>query len=388
MGILYNTVSICHYKSKGKVPAKNIFEWASEALANNAFKSIDNTSDETSTGWVHIDDYREASFDVPRVVLRDHYLAFSLRHDRRRLPSAVLKAHIERAYDEYLSENPRYKFVPKKMKEEIRETVKDALFTRVMPTPSVYDIVWDTRTGIITLASLSAKTIELFEGLFSKTFEEVQISMIHPIARAESIADEKLKQAIARANKSSRDSYIESVNGNLWLGRDFFLWLMYQTMNDSSKYEVNQPGHFSQGEYFVSYLDDRMVLMNESEEKMQRITVAGPQDNFSEVIAALKKDKNIIEATLYLEKQDNQWKTTLKGDKFHFSSFKSPSVTIEKDNITDRAAEREAVFYERMLLLEQGMQLFDSLYAKFLKERLGQGWTTTEGKISKWLGRG
>jgi hypothetical protein len=58
---------------------------------------------------------------------------------------------------------------------------------------------------------------------------------------------------------------------------------------------------------------------------------------------------------------------TLKGTVFQFASFKSPPVQIEKDNITDPADEREAVFYERMHLLEQGLQLFDSLYATFLE---------------------
>ena len=36
--------------------------------------------------------------------------------------------------------------------------------------------------------------------------------------------------------------------------------------------------------------------------------------------------------------------------------------------------EREAVFFERMSLLETGIQMFDSVLAGFLRERLAAGW--------------
>ncbi len=52
---------------------------------------------------------------------------------------------------------------------------------------------------------------------------------------------------------------------------------------------------------------------------------------------------------------------------FHFASFKSPSIKLEKDNITDEDDEREAAFSERMYVLEEGLGLFDSLYAAFLR---------------------
>jgi hypothetical protein len=38
-----------------------------------------------------------------------------------------------------------------------------------------------------------------------------------------------------------------------------------------------------------------------------------------------------------------------------------------------------------MFLLETGLQLFDSLYAAFLKERLGDRWSATIGTIQQWL---
>jgi hypothetical protein len=38
-----------------------------------------------------------------------------------------------------------------------------------------------------------------------------------------------------------------------------------------------------------------------------------------------------------------------------------------------------------MALLEEGFQLFDSLYATFLEVRLGTTWADEEKSIRKWL---
>jgi len=98
--------------------------------------------------------------------------------------------------------------------------------------------------------------------------------------------------------------------------------------------------------------------------------------------------KKITEATIHFEKDENAWKLTLKGELFHFGSFKCPPVQIEKDNTVDMVAEQEAVFFERMHLLESGNQLFDSLFESFLTERLSGQWLATVEDIKGWIGAG
>jgi hypothetical protein len=175
------------------------------------------------------------------------------------------------------------------------------------------------------------------------------------------------------------------IKSNRWIGWDFLLWLLFRTLNDSSGYRVNHPGAGPENEPFTAYLDNRLVLFSESENGIQKITAAGPQDQFSEVRAALAAGKRIMEATIHLEKDELLWKMTLKGEMFHLASFKAPSVRIEKDDTVDAVSEREAVFYERMYVLEQGMQLFDSLFATFLSLRLGGEWSSEQARIDQWL---
>ncbi|MCM2359442.1 MAG: recombination-associated protein RdgC [Geobacteraceae bacterium] len=386
MGILSNSVSICQFLVVGDIPAADLFSWASGHLGQHGFRPIDQGIEELSVGWVHTGNHRESSFAAPADFWHDHYLAFSLRQDRRRLPAALLKAYYQVAEHEYLAANPGLRWVPKQKKQELRDNVRAALLAKTLPVPTVHDAVWDTRTGLLTFTSLAAAVLDTFDSQFRKSFPGLRLVAVHPYARAERVADGPLLPALRSCNKASTEAVLDLIQSNRWLGADFFLWLMHRTMNDSSEYRVGRPGPAGEGEPFVAYLNDRLVLCSSGENGIQKITVAGPQDRFSEVCTALRGGKAINEATLYLEKEENLWKLTLKGETFHFASLKAPKVKEERDNTVDEASEREALFFERMGLLETGLQLFDSLYAAFLTARLGSGWEGEMGKIKEWLG--
>lgn len=386
MGILSNTVSICHFRVEGDLPAKNdLFAWTSERLAGNGFRSIDHTAEELSTGWVHVDDTRESNFASPSAFWRDHYLVFTLRRDQRKLHAALLKAYQQVEELEYLQANPGLKRVPKAKREEMKETVRLQLLTKTLPIPSTFDAVWDTDTGIVTFAGLSPKNVEVFEAYFKKTFEGLRLVAIHPFSRAEGILDETVAEELRKKNQATTEAALDIIKSNQWLGFDFLLWLLYRTMNENSEYRINRPGIIANNDPFIAYLNDRLVLVAGAEDGMQKVTVVGPQDHFREVKSALQHGKQITEATIYIEKDENMWKVTLKGELFHFASLKCPPVKIEKDALTEEGSEKEAVFYERMYLLEQALQMFDSLYASFLTERLSEKWSETESNIRQWL---
>ena len=389
MGIFFNTTSICQFKVVGDRPDEDLYEWASDRLAKNGFHSIDNTADEVSSGWVHLDDSGKNSFDYPRAFWRDHYLAFTLRRDQRRVPSVLFRSYLKKAESEFLVAHPGMRKVPKQKREELREAVKGVLYAKALPVPSTYDAVWDTRSGLVTFTSLSPKVMELFEDYFKNTFSGLRLLMLYPFSRAERVLGDGLKPALLKANRAATGDVLDLIESNRWLGWDFLLWLTYRTMNQSSEYAVNQPGLAQEGEHFVAYLNDRLVLVGGGEEGgVQKISVVGSQDQFSEVRTALRNGKQITEATLYLEKEEYQWKMTLRALMFHFASFKCPSVKIEKDNITNEADEKEGAFYERMVVLEEGLQFFDSLYAAFLEIRLGKKWEQEEQNIRNWLASG
>ena len=97
MGILSNTTSLCRYTVAGKAPQGDMGLWAGERLAANAFRSIEETTDELSVGWVTLDDFTSRDFGEPGVFRRDRYFTFTLRSDRRKVPAILLRAHLDRA---------------------------------------------------------------------------------------------------------------------------------------------------------------------------------------------------------------------------------------------------------------------------------------------------
>lgn len=385
MGILSNTVSICQYQIIGEFPAGDLFEFASNGLSQQAFRSIENTLDELSCGWANLDDHQRSEFTTPADFWRDQYLTFSLRRDQRKVPASLLKAYCRVAEEEYLAEHPGLHRVPKQKREEIKEAVRLRLLARTLPIPATYDLSWNTTSQTILFSSLSQSITDLFEEEFKKTFPGLRLVLVHPMARAGRLVTEELKLQLEQANRATSPAVLDQIRSNQWLGQDFLLWLLYRSMTGAGEYCVIQPGPAETGKNFSAYLDDRLVLMSATEEGAQKMTVAGPQGRFGEVHTALQNGKKITEATIHLEQEENSWKVTLKAERFYFASFRCPSVQLEKDSTVDRASEQEAVFYERMHLLETGLQLFDSLFADFLTHRLGRDWSTVETNIQAWL---
>ncbi len=385
MGILNNTVSISQFEVRGNAAAEDLISWVGDCLNKNAFRSIEQTSEEQSIGWVRLDDLQNSDFIDSHVYQRDQYLVFSFRRDQRKLPSTLLKAYMEQAESEFLAENPTFQRVPKQKRDNLRDAIRGALFARSLPTPLVCDVVWDTRSSQVTLTNLGTKTVEQFVDLFNKSFEGLRLTPIHPFARAEQLTEGELAGQLQQANLATSNAVLDLIEANHWLGRDFLVWLLHETLNANSEYVVSRPGPAAEGECFIAYLNDRLVLAGTNENGVQKVSVSGPQDHFREACTALQGGKELHEAVLYLEKQEMLWKMTLKGDTFHFASFKAPPVQIEKDDLADPEHEQQAVFFERMYTLNEGLQLFDSLYLTFLQQRLGDNWASKQRAITGWL---
>jgi hypothetical protein len=386
MGVYANTVSITQFTVTGELPKAELFEWFSKKLSDRCFQSIENSTEESSEGWTLVDKPDDASFDVPSEFWRDNYIVFSLRRDQRKIPAAVLKSHAAREEGLFLAQNLNLRRTPKHKREEIKEQVQLRLMTRCLPVPSTVDVVWDLKNSVLTLFSLGTKVIDRFEDIFRKTFEGFSPVIIHPFARARKLLDGQLLDSLEAANQAGSDAVVALIRDNQWLGWEFLLWLLHRGVNGEGEFSICCPGHIPKDERFSAWIDDRIQFQGGGEEGgIQKVTVSGSQDSYLEAISALKGGKRITSATICIEKDENPWKVTLKGDTFGFASLKCPQVRVEKDSTVDQMSEREAVFYERMFLMDQGIQLFDSLFTAFLAERLNDSWNGRLQVIQAWL---
>ena len=386
MGVYANTVSITQFAITGDLPKNDQFQWFSQKLSDRGFQSIENSAEESSEGWTQVDRPDDAGFEAPSDFWRENYVVFSLRKDQRKIPAAVLKSHTGREEGAFLAQHPNLRRTPKNKREEIKEQVQMRLLIKCLPVPSSVDLVWDQRTNVLTLYSLGAKVIERFEDAFRKSFEGFSPVIIHPFARARLLLEGQMLDKLEAANQAGSDAVLAMIRDNQWLGWDFLLWLLQRGVSGEGEFSICRPGHFAAGERFSAWIDDRIQLQGGGEEGgIQKVTVSGSQDSYLEAISALKGGKRITSATIYMEKDENPWKLTLKGDTFGFASFKCPQVRIERDATVEEMSERESVFYERMYLMEQGIQLFDSLFTAFLNERLTEAWNVRLQTIQAWM---
>ena len=383
MGLYSNTTSFAQYCISGEIPQADRFEWLSSALSGRAFSSIEETSDEQAEGWVCTDAIDESTFDSPSRCWRDRYAFFSYRRDQRRIPAGLLKSFIGRAEGEYLSKRPDLKRPPKREREEIKDRVKLKLLTKTLPAPSTVDILWNLDTGLLILFSSSTKSMERVEELFSKSFDALRPRLIYPYFRASRILGEEGLDTLASHNQASTDSALDEIQCNRWLGEDFLVWLLHEGL-EGGDFRINTPGNIDSGTPFSAWIDDRIQLQGGGADGPQKVAVSGSQDSYLEARSALRSGKAISSATIYLERDELQWKFTLNAELFTFSSFRSPPVKIEREG-ADELSERESVFYERIYLIEAGLQMFDSLLNDFLNIRLSGAWAERSASIESWL---
>ncbi len=171
MGLISSSGSFTRYAIVGEVSQERLRE-IPERLVKHAFQEIDHTADERSFGWVCFDDWLDMEWATAPPE-KAHFMAFSLRLDTRRIPPAVYKKHVDlalRAEKEAAREAGKT-FVGKDRKKEIREQVRLKLLARSMPIPAVFEAAWDVMKHEIYFNSTNSKTQELFEDLFTLTFE-------------------------------------------------------------------------------------------------------------------------------------------------------------------------------------------------------------------------
>ncbi|WP_461210663.1 hypothetical protein [Desulfocurvus sp. DL9XJH121] len=171
MGFLSASTSFTRYRIQGEVP-DTLWPEILDRLKRNAFQDIDHTADERSFGWVSFDDMLDPAFRVAPPE-KGEFLTFALRLDTRRISAAVLKKHFTLAMNDEMErmEKDGKKFVSRDRKRELKDQTKLRIMARTLPIPAVFDVVWNTRSGVIYLASVQSKLRSLFEDCFTLTFD-------------------------------------------------------------------------------------------------------------------------------------------------------------------------------------------------------------------------
>jgi len=199
MGFLSSTVSMTRYKVDGKFEGQ-ILETVGNGLKKNIIPEIDGNPVEKTVGWTSFENpfkpgFKGSSFSIGT------YLVFSMRIDKKTIPSKIIKKHVAVESAKLLAVSGR-QFFSKDEKTAIKDRVINALILRIPATPNVYDILWNYEDANIWFFSSLKAANEEFETLFAKSFNLTPIRLF-PYTMADLTAGINHAERDALSNISS-----------------------------------------------------------------------------------------------------------------------------------------------------------------------------------------
>ncbi len=167
MGILSSSVSITQYRVEGKLQ-EPILETVAKGLKKQAVEEIDNETSDKAIGWSCFNDPFSTDFDRSPFQIGT-YLVFSMRIDKKSIPSKIVQKHYTLEMKKKL-ENSGREFLSKTEKKEIKDHVIHILNLRIPATPNVYDLIWNYEANTLWFFSNLKGANEELETLFTKSF--------------------------------------------------------------------------------------------------------------------------------------------------------------------------------------------------------------------------
>jgi len=173
VSILQGTVSLKRFLVMGPVPdAKDL----QAGLEQDQFRPFQDGLEEERIGWC---DWRNPLITPPDEdwVGQERFAVFALRIDTRRVPSTLLKAHVDLRLQS-LQKEKDLAFVGKEARISLADEIKVELLRKVLPTPKVVEVAWDLKGGLLWTTASSGKAQGALTSLFIKSFG----CEVHPLA--------------------------------------------------------------------------------------------------------------------------------------------------------------------------------------------------------------
>ncbi len=168
MGVCRGGVTLTRYKVSGDTP-KDFWSFVDRRMRANLFLPIDEGTEEQAVGWCNIHDYLDTNFAYASYSL-DPYLALGMRLDRRRVPASLIKRQHRQEVQKALALREG-RGLSRADREDLKEKVRLDLLRRTVPQSQVLEVVWNTSTGELWVATASRVMLDLVEDLFRRTFD-------------------------------------------------------------------------------------------------------------------------------------------------------------------------------------------------------------------------
>ena len=180
MGLLSASTSVVRFVAIA--PAQIDRGKIAKAVTKRAFReSEDGVGDpRQSFGWVTVHDPLLTSF-TPADLFFHHYLVLGFRYDKRLVPPKLLWLERRRLENERKAARGVTKLGAAERR-EIKAEIADRLIARALPTPRLFDVVWNLQTGRVYFSGKLRAAREAFGDCFRETFGVAPVPLIPYLA--------------------------------------------------------------------------------------------------------------------------------------------------------------------------------------------------------------
>jgi len=180
VGFLSASTSVVRYAAVA--PARLEREAIARAVTRRAFREGDAELSEArqAWGWFTIHDPLVVEF-TPADLFFHHYLVVGFRYDKRLVPPKLLMLERRRLENARKAERGTTKLGAAE-RCEVKDEVASRLLARALPTPRLFDCVWNLETGRVYFSGKLRAAREAFGDCFRQTFGVAPVPLVPYLA--------------------------------------------------------------------------------------------------------------------------------------------------------------------------------------------------------------
>ncbi len=180
MGFLSASTSLVRFVAAA--PSRLEREAIARAVGRHAFRDGDPEAGDArqAWGWIAVHDPLQTEF-TPADLFFHHYLVLGFRYDKRLVPPKLLMLERRRLERERASARGALR-VSAAERREIKDEIASRLVAQALPTPRLFDVVWNLQSGRVYFSGKLRAAREAFGDCFRRTFGVTPVPLIPYLA--------------------------------------------------------------------------------------------------------------------------------------------------------------------------------------------------------------
>jgi recombination associated protein RdgC len=174
---------------------------------------------------------------------------------------------------------------------------------------------------------------------------------------------------------------LDLIEEKRFLGQEFLIWLWCSSEERGGS--VMLPDRSE-----VTVIFEKHMLLESGEgAECEKLVCRGQLTELREARAGLSLGKRPEQARLKISRDEREYSFTLTAATMEFRSMKLPATAGAEDSRDDRAG-LEGQILERISLIEEGIDLVNALFRRFLLLRASDEWGKELTKLRQWISSG